>query len=62
MKEEQRVLTLDDFEHRIVVHALNDLRNEQLEQNHPTEDIDELLLRTIEAPTKRCAKRRGDAR
>lgn len=62
MKEEQRVLTLDDFEHRIVVHALNDLRNEQLEQNRPTEDIDELLLRTIEAPTKRCAKRRSNAR
>jgi len=62
MKEECRILTLDDFEHRVVVHALNDLRTEQIEQGKPTEDIDELLLRTSEAPTKKCAKRHNNAR
>ena len=62
MREDCRVLTLDDFEHRVVVHALNDLRTEQIEQGMPTEDIDELLLRTIEAPTKKCVKRRDNAR
>ena len=53
MKEERRVLTLDDYEHRIVIHALNDLRNAQLEQNKPTEDVDRLIIRVVDAPRKR---------
>ena len=60
MKEEYRILTLDDYEHRTVVHALNDLRSEQIEQQRPTEDVDALLLKTIDAPRKK--KRRRDAR
>ena len=60
MKEEYRILTLDDYEHRTVVHALNDLRSEQIEQRRPTEDVDALLLKTIDAPRKK--KRRRDAR
>ena len=60
MKEEYRILTLDDYEHRTVVHALNDLRSEQIEQQRSTEDVDALLLKTIDAPRKK--KRRRDAR
>ena len=53
MKEERRVLTLDDYDHRIVIHALNDLRNAQLEQKKPTEDVDRLIIRAVDAPRKR---------
>ena len=53
MKEERRVLTLNDYEHRIVIRALNDLRNAQLEQNKPTEDVDRLIIRAVDAPRKR---------
>ena len=53
MKEERRVLTLNDYDHRIVIRALNDLRNAQLEQNKPTEDVDRLIIRVVDAPRKR---------
>lgn len=53
VKEDIRVLTLDDFEHRMVVHALNNLRSEQIEQQRSIEDVDALLLRTIDAPQKK---------
>jgi len=63
VKEDIRVLTLDDFEHRMVVHALNDLRSEQIEQQRSTEDVDALLLRTIDAPhKKKCVRKRGHDR
>ena len=57
MKEEERVLTLDHYEHGVMVNALNELRNELIEENRPTDVVDELLLKTIDAPTKK--KRRG---
>lgn len=53
MKEERRVLTLNDYDHRIVIRALNDLRNAQLEQKKPTEDVDRLIIRAVDAPRKR---------
>lgn len=61
MKIEHRVLVLDDYEHRMIVRALNDLRSRQIEENRSTDDIDALLLRTIDAP-KKGAKRRINAR
>lgn len=61
MKEEYRVLTLDDYEHRTVVHALNDLRTGQIEQQRSTEDVDDLIIKVIDAPKKRI-KRRDHAR
>ena len=38
-KEEKRVLTLDRYEHGVVVNALNELRNDLLEEQRST-DID----------------------
>lgn len=52
-KEEKRVLTLDKYEHGIIIHALNDLRNDLLEEERPTDAVDEVLLKTIDAPAKK---------
>ena len=60
MKEERRVLTLDDYEHRIVIRSLNDLRNALLEQKKPTEDVARLIVRAVDAPRKRVKS--NDAR
>ena len=35
-REEKRVVALDEYEHGIVIHALNDMRSEQLEENRST--------------------------
>lgn len=60
-KEEKRVLTLDRYEHGVVVNALNELRNELLEEQRSTDIVDEVLLKAIDAPTKKV-KCRDEAR
>ena len=60
-KEEKRVLTLDRYEHGVVVNALNELRNDLLEEQRSTDIVDEVLLKAIDAPTKK-GKCRDEAR
>ena len=60
-KEEKRVLTLDKYEHGVVVNALNEMRNDLLEEQRSTDIVDEVLLKTIDAPTKKV-KCRDEAR
>lgn len=60
MADEKRVLTLDDFEQRLMVRGLTDFRNDALRDGKPTEDVDDLILKVIDAPTKK--QRRRDSR
>ena len=60
-KEEKRALTLDRYEHGVVVNALNELRNDLLEEQRSTDIVDEVLLKAIDAPTKKV-KCRDEAR
>lgn len=53
MKEDRHYLALDKYEHGIMVRALNDLRTKQIESDRPTDPVDELLEKTIEAPNKK---------
>ena len=57
MAEEKKVITLDDFEQRLMVSGLMDFRNDLLKEEKPTEDINDLILKVIDAPTK---KKNGD--
>lgn len=59
MADEKRVVILDDFEQRLMVNGLTDFRNDLLRENKPTEDVDNLILKVIDAPTKK-EKRRSD--
>ena len=43
----KRKIKVDDFELRVIVKALNKLRNQLIVENKPTEDVDILLLRLI---------------
>lgn len=60
-KTEKRVLTLDRYEHGVIINALNEMRNDLLEEERPTDIVDEVLLKVIDAPTKK-EKRRDEAR
>lgn len=60
-RAEKRVLTLDRYEHGVVINALNEMRNDLLEEERPTDILDEVLLKVIDAPTKK-EKRRDEAR
>ena len=59
MRDEKRVVTLNGFEQRLMVAGLTDFRNDALRDGKPTEDLDGLILKVIDAPTKR-QKRRAD--
>lgn len=60
-KEEKRVLELDRYEHGVVINALNEMRNDLIGESRPTDIVDEILLKTIDAPTKKV-KSRDEAR
>ena len=59
MAEEKKVLTLDEFEQRLMVSGLMDFRNDLLKDDKPTEEINDLILKVIDAPTKK-EKRRAE--
>lgn len=45
-------ITLDDFEHRVVVKAMNEQRNTMLNENKPTELFDNVYKKIISADSK----------
>lgn len=61
MKEQKKVLELDKYEYGVVFHSLNDKRNELIKEQRPTDAVDDVLLKVIDAPTKK-ERRRNEAR
>lgn len=53
------IVELDDFEQRLMVSGLADFRNDLIRDEKPTEDVDDLILKVIDAPTKK-EKRKAD--
>lgn len=53
MRETIKVLELDKYEIGIIINALNELRNRLLNAKEDTEPVDEVLLKTIDAPEKK---------
>ena len=62
MRDGRRVIEVSDYEHRVMMEALNDRRNYFIFENKPTEDVSDLLLKVIDAPSKRKKDRDRDAR
>ena len=59
-REERRVLSLDQYQHGVIVNALNDKRNDLIKEKRPTDIVDEVLLKALDAPRKkvRCKNER----
>jgi hypothetical protein len=57
MSDEKKIITVDDFDHRLMVNGLNNFRNDLIKEDKPTEDVDELILKVIDAPTKKEKKK-----
>ena len=53
MDGENKVVVFSDFEQRIMVRSLNDTRTNLLKDDCSTEDIDDLLIKVIDAPPER---------
>ena len=59
MRDEKRVVTLNDYEQRLMVRGLTDFRNDALRDGVPTEDVEDLILKVIDAPMRRGKRRSG---
>ena len=53
MTDTKRVITVDDFEHRLLVGCLTTAHNKYIEDGKPVEDVNELIIKTIDAPRRR---------
>ena len=60
-RQDKVVLTLDSYEHGIMIRALNELRNDMLEERRDPGAVEDVLLKTIDAPPKK-GKWRDEAR
>ena len=59
MTDTKRVIEVSDFEHRLMVNCMRTARNEFIDEGAPTEDVSRLMIKVMEAPTKK-AKRKAD--
>lgn len=67
-RQEKVILKLDSYEHSIMIRALNELRNDMLEGQRDPGPVEDVLLKTIEAPhrplngTCRKSRQQNEAR
>lgn len=53
MKEERYHIALDKYDKNIVINALNTLRTQQIQEERPTDPVDELIIKVSEAPSRK---------
>ena len=53
MKDKKYYIALDDFERRVVVNCMNEMRNSLIEDGKCTEALDEVLLKIIRSKQKK---------
>ena len=53
MKEKKYYIALDDFERRVVVNCMNEMRNALIEDDKCTDALDEVLLKVIRSKQKK---------
>ena len=51
--EKKYIIAFDDYERRIVVNALNDLRNSLIQQGRYTDAVNDIMIKIIDTKPKR---------
>lgn len=51
--EETRTVTLDKYDYKLMLNALNEFRNLKLQENVDVEIIDKLIMNLLNAPTNK---------
>ncbi len=62
MSRDTRLIEVDDFEHRVLMRVLADKRNDYITEQKPTDDVNNLILKVIDAPHKKRKDRVHDER
>ena len=53
MKDKKYYIALDDFERRVVVNCMNEMRNKLIAEGKYTDALDEVILKVIHSKQKR---------
>ena len=53
MKEKKYYIAFDDFERRVVVNCMNEMRNKLIAEGKYTDALDEVILKVIHSKQKR---------
>ena len=53
MREKKYHIALDDFERRIIVNCLNEMRSNLIANDKSVEDVNEIMLKIIDAKQKK---------
>ena len=53
MKDKKYYIALDDFERRVVVKCMNEMRNKLIAEGKYTDALDEVILKVIHSKQKR---------
>ena len=53
MRENKYYIVLDDFERRVVVNCMNEMRNKLIAEGKYTDALDEVILKVIHSKQKR---------
>lgn len=53
MKEERYHIALDDYEHGVVIRALNDTKTELMNEGKSTDAVDDLIIKVGYAPKRK---------
>ncbi len=59
MHESPRIVSLSEREYQLMVNGLNSFRSDCIRDKKPTEDINLLLMKVIQAPRKKERRRDG---
>ena len=62
MKEERYHIALDDYEHGVVIRALNDTKTELMNEGKSTDAVDDLIIKVGYAPKKKPNENEGGNR
>ncbi len=62
MTDSNVVIKVNDFEQRLLVNGMNRFRNDLIREELPTEDVDDVLLKIIDAPQTKRKKAEREAR
>lgn len=53
MQEQKYYIAVDEYERRIIINSLNNLRNKLIAEGRYTDAVDELIIKFAHAPIKK---------
>ena len=62
MNSDKVIVTLDSFEQGLMINGLLEFKNKIIERGQPPEDVEDLILKLIDAPKAKVKRHSREAR